>query len=556
MTSCFSFLKARPYLEAGRALAFAVALAPFLSPSLSQAALVFEKNAAQYCVSSLSAEKQTEVFSRILNLGASYSHGCTMCDANKGFRDNAVADGHFNFARRNFLARFLTRAPWKKPEEWKFEFLSVLENDYSNNLAQMYSKKELREQGYDGKWALWLGRDEVSRMTPALEEWKKKSPGFKDESALVGTGLLRRNYNQRDLSRVGVMYQTVPGQFAENGAKQKTIVDLAIDRGRSFEMLRAYGGKDLYDKLAKRGWRDAAQREIIVQNTVSYLRSFQPTVVFSVDALFWDAVPRMFHYAKLQNPKGLVTKLITQPLLSKLIGLEFYDDIQQENMLTDMFRVLEEVSRDNGTGKPIPVMLGRLIDEPGKAIKGLGLEAEFGALIGTFIEVFSGRNFTEDVTAALKKLTYESADLSGTPFEGITLSAEEHAKVRLALKNAQDIEEKYLADNSSRESTGNGVKPVLPWIVRGAMNAAVLDALGDLPMLVQSADRAFTYGNTFARAITARTSNNLQLVNVDEFYRNFHEIVSKHTMHPTPEGAERMSDLVETALCSSQGTSP
>lgn len=548
--------------------------APFALPAHAQSgaqasARIFEKNASQFCVSRLSAEQQGEVFSRIMNLGASYSHGCTQCDAGKAMRDQVIAAGEFNFTRRNFLAQFLHRGNWKNPQEFKFEYMTVLENDVFSNLAQIYDKKELKRTGYDGKWSFYPDLDRMGRLSVEQEAYAKSSPGYVDESALVGNGFVRRDLKKRDLTRRGHIYQTVPGQFAAQGAKQKKIFDLAFDSARSFEIMKAYGNTELFKKLEKQGWRDAALREQLVNSTVEYLRSFDPSIVFSVDSLFWDAVPHMFHYARLEKPNSLMAKLITMPAVSKLLGLDFYDDVQRENMIADYYKVLERLSAGDAKRRPVPIMLGRLIDAPGETIKARGLESEFGMLIGLFVSVFTGRDFTAEVTEQLKKLSYEvpnpnTLGVMGLPVSESGLTSSEIDLVKLALARAQEVEDSYYqkefgiekASEMKRVSTQNEQKPVLPWIVRGAVNAAILNALGDLPLLIKSADRAFTTQNRYAREVAARQTNNVQLVNVDEFYLKFHQIVNPATMHPSVEGTREMADLVDRALCNSVGPTP
>jgi hypothetical protein len=117
ISPCFS----QAFVAACVALPLAV-----VSSAASGAPATFRKDASQFCVSRLDADKQAEIFSRIMNLGASYSHGCTMCDASPTFRAQVIADGEFNFARRNFLAQFLHRGAWKNPSDFKFEFMTIL----------------------------------------------------------------------------------------------------------------------------------------------------------------------------------------------------------------------------------------------------------------------------------------------------------------------------------------------------------------------------------------------------------------------------------------------
>ena len=552
--------------------------------TLAEPAVAFEKNASQYCFASLSSEQQSQLFSRMMNLGASYSHGCTACDSSEVLRNQLIAAGDQHFVRRNFLAQFLSRADWKDPKEFRFELMSVLENDIISNLSAMFDKKTLKRDGYDGKWAFYPDQLKAELMSPDLEKSILASPGFRDESALVGNGFVRRNPKERELYRTGTIYQTVPGKFASDGAKQKILVDLAADKTRTFELMKLYGDEKLYIKLAKKGWNDAAQREDLIAKTVVYLRSFGPSSVFSVDSMFWDAVPLLFAKAREQKPKSLVTKLITLPFFSKMLKLTFYPPDQQARMSQDYIEVLSRLSRDNGKGHSAPVFLGRLVDEPGKMIRDRGLEPEFGALIGSFIEVFTGRDFSAEITEQLKKTSFAARQSKiqklwqVTPFldssvpkidgenEGNDgteepdldpkdLSSEEVSRIDQAIARAEKIERDYLSQEGA-QALPPGTKPMLPWIVRGAINAAVLDALGDLPLLIDSADWAFSTQNRSARAAGADTSNNVQLINVDEFYRNFHVIVNPYTMHPSVKGAGMMADLVGESLCTSVGPNP
>ena len=551
-------------------------------------AQTFEKNASKFCVSNLSAAEQSQYYSRIMNIGASYTHGCSICDVNKSWRENVQLDGDYNWIRRNYLAQFLAVAPWKNKKEFSWEMVSVVENDAHSNLATVYTNKELRKEPYNSRWVFYPELDRSERMDVSTEKYIASSPGFKDEADLVGGATLRKNNKKRvETARHGHLYQTVPGKFAAEGAQQKTIVDLAIDRSRSPELMKFYGNDAVFQDLVKNGWEDKVKREQLIETTATYLQSMSPSIVIGVDFMFWDAVPYMFHYANVENPKSIVMKFITTQMFGGVLGLEFYGETQRNNMTDDLFEVFRRVSVGASNRKPVPVLLGRLIDNPGRFIVGNGLEPEFGALIGQFISIFTGRDFTTEVTAWLKKISYE--DLPPTVANGASIqgknrvprkggykddkgnsfSSVEVANIRALLEDIETSTEAELAKNgfqpvdliplpASTDDSPDAVstraaKPSVPWALRGAVNAIILSGLKDLPLLIKSADRAFNYQNAKLRQFTALPNNNVHIVDVDLFYQNFHKVVNARTMHPSVAGAKFMAQIVDTAVCTSQG---
>jgi hypothetical protein len=312
-----------------------------------------------------------------------------------------------------------------------------------------------------------------------------------------------------------------------------------------------------------------------------------PSIVFGVDFMFWDAVPALSHYAHEENPKSLIVKFITTQMFGGVTGMKYYSDSQRNNMTADLFEVFRRVSVGVNNKKPVPVLLARLIDNPGRFIVGNNLEPEFGALIGQFVSIFTGRDFTTEVTAWLKKIAYEDIPTSLT--SGISVQARnrtprkggfkddkgneftdsEVATIRGQLEQIETTVNSELAKNGytpedlnsplpslSDSPDGAAVKaakPSIPWALRGALNAIILSGLKDLPLLVKSADKAFDAQNAKLRAFTALTNNNVHLVNVDVFYENFPKLINSHTMHPSVSGAKFMAQAVETAVCSSVG---
>jgi hypothetical protein len=154
----------------------------------------FTKGASQFCISNLSAAEQSKVYSRIVNIGASFGHGCMGCDANKVWQGyTEMTDDQF-WVRRNYLSHFFEQAPWKNPAEFRFEKLYVLENDGKTKPGALVSEEYVKNVGYSGEWAF----DPLSGAFGLLsgkmkEEVLAGDPDLLSESEKVGGELLVKN---------------------------------------------------------------------------------------------------------------------------------------------------------------------------------------------------------------------------------------------------------------------------------------------------------------------------------------------------------------------------
>ena len=69
-------------------------------------AKTYEKDVSQYCPKDLNQVEKHKRYSRIANIGASFSHGCTQCEVLGPMRDAFTRSGDNIWLRRNYLLHF------------------------------------------------------------------------------------------------------------------------------------------------------------------------------------------------------------------------------------------------------------------------------------------------------------------------------------------------------------------------------------------------------------------------------------------------------------------
>ena len=82
----------------------------------STAAHAFKINSttgSELCIKDLNEKDQEAIFSRIVNIGASYSKGCFTCDFNSDTRKHLKEIGEFGWVNRHYLIKFLKRTDWE-----------------------------------------------------------------------------------------------------------------------------------------------------------------------------------------------------------------------------------------------------------------------------------------------------------------------------------------------------------------------------------------------------------------------------------------------------------
>ncbi len=574
----------------------------------TQPTLSFHKNASQFCFSKLSAAEQNKYYDRILNLGASFTHGCTACDSSPVMRAfNAMSDDS-HVIRRHYFSQFHANAPWKDLQSHAFERIIVLEND-ANTRFSMIPDWQVARDGYKGLWTYDVESDRVLLMDDAsFSNIKNSQPQFEKEAKLVGGITTQYNLRGKGEAINGVLYQTFPGHYAASGAVPYTVFDLSSDGARMGDVFRLHGDPVAYGALMASRWTDETLREHVVQSTINRLRSLNSHIIFSIDMLFWDSIAHTYSLLRDSHPKSFVVKFALA-LATRSPGADgIFNEVQRHNITVDFERMLKGLSTGDFAHAPVPILLGRLLDDPAKVFNQLNYQPIIGALLGQFMSAVTGRDFTTEFTEWLRKISYvkgENAKItplesswynrikngwsnspakrqprlegftdsdSGVSFSAdeVTLARKSYEKYEILLEEElekrgltakilvqkwQDAETFQSNKSPYRADPAGGGQPgtLLPASITGIANALILSALGDLPLFIQSLSSAMNLSNERSRVFTERTDNNVHLLNVDAFYKNFATFLKPETMHPTVYGAKLMAELVDKSVCESEG---
>ena len=499
----------------------------------------FNKNAAQYCLRKMSAVDQQKYAARLMNLGASYGHGCPTCDLQPQLRDVLEEAGDLGWIRRQYIVHFALNTRWKNRELFKGEFFSIIENDGSTDFTQQFSKDELKQNPYRSRWLYDPRKDALSMMDLATEQRVLDTEGYEDAADLVGGATVHTKVRGQFKGYGGHVIQLFPGIYASGkpgkDLNSPLILDYATDDTRSYEMMKYLGDKKLYKRLLRRGWKDEQKREELIEKTVKRIQAAEPTYIVIPDAFFWDSVPWLMRIAERQHPSSFLTRILTSRIVtSRFKKLELSVEEVERNMHDDYFEVLARVSRGEYNGKVVPVFLATLIDNPGKEIIGRGLQNEFSELIGTFVQHLTGLELTDELRHQFSRVSYEQNDIALTDDMG-------------SLAKSMDADDEALAVSFEKAIESGTLVTHGYW--GGLLEKVVIRILQDFPLLLKSADKSFVYLNDRIREFTARTDNNVHLVNVDSFYLNFHKIVHPKTLHPSVAGAQKMAELVSASIC-------
>ena len=492
-----------------------------LWPYNTQAFQQFTKDSSQYCLPKMSLEKQNQFSRRIMNIGASYGHGCPTCDSHFFFTGALKETNDKGWFRRNYLLHFTQQTPWKNNNLFKGEFISLVENDGYANLTRLFSHEQLQESPYRSRWVYRLDDHAFGVMDADTEHLVTNSDdGFEDQAFIVEGAKVFNKHRENGEPNLGHVIQFYPGIYRGEGPHGGTLIDFATDDSRSYHLMRHLGDQDLYYKLKKGGWLDHHQREELIQKTVKRIQKAEPSYIIIPDGFFWDSVPWLVQFLRESHPNSFVTKLLTSKILTQTVHrLALIDSEVESRMHDDYFEVLARVSRGQGspTGEPVPIFLSRLIDKPAQSVLERGLEEEFSVLIGTFIKSLIAVDVTDE-------LRYQFAR-----------AAEEYGN-----------DSNYV---ESKEATPEEENLIIKALANSTLKPIISRILQDLPLILKAADRSFTAINDRLEEFTNRTDNNVHLVNADEFYHNFHRLVNPRTMHPSVEGSKFIADIVNRAIC-------
>jgi ribosomal protein S24E len=529
----------------------------------------YTKDASQFCFPKLNAEEQVKYYSRIMNVGASYTHGCIGCDQNANLRSYTELTNDQLWFRRNYLVHFLANVQWKQPGYGIADKLAVLENDPKNRPAALIPDWSLQREGYTGEWIYDIRRDVAHLSDPAMSRWLSENTAYGAAKDLVGGPL-----NVRDLGRPraglrrGSLYQT----FRTNGPNDPNsprVIDLSLDGGRMHDFFDAYVSPDIMVPLQKSKWTNPVLRRKAVEAAIVHVKSLNPSVIMAIDALFWDSVSHALAYMRESKPNSLVVRALLNIMAMQDKNGFTFDETRRFNVSEDFYQVLKGISQENQYGPSVPVLIARLINNPLEVFAQKKYEPVLGAIFGQYLATMTGQNFSEQLALWLRKMSNVGSKpglLSGDdyfdPETQTTYSAEDLAFIRQANEEFKQltnekIEEMGLATRGLAPVESNRPEPATqksgPGILTAITNWAILKAVKDLPLFMQSLERAMQYENRGIRALTSQTDNNVHLVNVDKFFENFPYFLKPETMHPSVFGSKQMAGMINKAVCQSVG---
>lgn len=564
---------------------FTSALLPLGALATEKEQFTYSKDASQFCFPTLSGDDQIKYYSRIINIGASYTHGCMGCDQNGKLRAYTDLTHDSFWFRRNYLLHFLTQTEWKKEGFGKADKLAILENEPKSRPAALLPEWSIRAEGYRGEWIYDAKRDTAHLTDPEFSLWLQQNTDYGNNIKFVGgIEAVSSLKTPRKTDRRGILYQTFTTNPQES-AQAPVVYDLAVDGGRMQDFFASYLRPDLYQALDKSRWTDKRLREEAVREAALYIKQINPSIILGIDTFFWDSVSLALAYMRESRPSSLVVRLALNIMAKLDKNGSNFSEVRRYNVSQDFFRVLEIVSSENEFGKAVPIILAKLHDNPLEVFAQKNYEPVLAAIFGQYFETLVGVNFSEHLAFWLRKIAYsKNAHIQLTPAERnwkpssiannlaslriarteafydeeaeIYFSAEEVAQIRESYEEFETqlnavLEKKGTQNEMHSEQSTTQSLQGSSGIVSTLANWLLLKAVKDLPLFMESLEKAMQSQNRSIRAITSKSSNNTHILNVDQFYENFPYFLKPETMHPSVFGAKQMAQMINKAICGS-----
>lgn len=562
-------------------------LLPAVSQASEQSQATYRKDASQFCFPNLSADDQVKFYSRLMNIGASYSHGCMGCDQNTKLRGYTDLTGDGLWFRRNYLLHFMTQTHWKKAGFSRPEKIAILENEAKTRPVALLPEDSLRTDGYRGEWIYDSKRDTAHLTDPEFSNWLQQNTDYGKNIRLIGgIETVSSLKSPRRTERHGVLFQAFSTNNSQ-GHNTPVTFDLAVDGGRMQDFFASYLRPDLFQALDKSKWTDKRLREIAVQEAARYIKTINPSMVIGIDTFFWDSVSQALSYMRESRPSSLVVRLVLNFMAKMDKNGSNFNEVRRANVSQDFFKVLEIVSSENDLGPAIPVLLAKMHDNPLEVFSQNDYEPILAAIFGHYFETLVGVNFSEHLAFWLRKIAYsKNAHVQQTPAESgwqpasrshssgqrrvartegffddetdMYFSADEVSQIRESYEQFESQLNEILIKRGILNSAASGKVTSLnaqlsSGVIARLANWLVLKAIKDLPLFMESLEKAMQNENRSIRAMTSKTTNNTHILNVDKFYEHFPYFLKPETIHPSVFGAKQMAQMINKAVCSSGG---
>lgn len=477
-----------------------------------------------YCPAKLDATAQDEIFERVINVGASFTHGCVSCDYLDGFSTYHRLTHDGPWIRRNPLLTFLIGTPWKNERLGANDFVAIFENDSDTDVGETVRAEK---KNYQGFWGYYPQLDTAAMLSPATIDKLNGSAAFQQNVKLVGGPQILKI---KDRTQTGIVFQWVQKQTdGQLNVKPFSLLDLSTDGGRMHEFIRSTSSAANYKKLYSKGWRDAALRKIVVDESVARIASMNPSSVIVFDALFWDAIVESFAYLYEKKPSSLVLKILKPFIGWQSFGADMGDPVKRDNIRADFFEILKRTSLLTSThGRPVPVFLARLLDDPLTVFQEPKMEMALASLFGQVLYRLTG----EDYSAAL--------------FEGLAAARPTEKTNGFTFTFPFFNGKPSFAD----DALGGVAAGRIGFPLRPVLNLSIGGALKDLPLFMEGFHFAFNKINRSVDVLKTQTDDHhIQVINASVFYKNFPSLLNPESSHPSIVGSRIIANTLEWELC-------
>ena len=497
----------------------------------------------QSCIDMLPVQAQAHRFSRIVNLGASFTHGCMTCDNGDKTAEFYELTADSFWFRRSILLHFFKERRWQALQNAKMGFY-VVENDPTQKPSAVVDPEQVRRDGYSGVWHYEPRYDAAQLLSGREVESLLQKSTLLDEAGTIGGVQWKPDLKIRSSPSHGVLYVAYNGN---TGVPFAQGFDLSLDGGKVEDLFRHHGAQDDIVELEKTKWAPSEARTRAVQKAARRILELRPSVVISMDSLFWDAISRTGAIALEKGTGSIVLKFLLNSIRNSPESKSMFDRERANNVRDAYFETLSLVSLGQGAYPGSPVYLARLLENASEVFKQKNYESVIASLLGAYVTQLTGIDMQDRLYKWLKGQA-EKADnaqvfetQSTEPEFGPQLSPEERRRVRDALAKLQ----KSLPSEPTR---GRG-KDTPNFALRALGTILLSDVLKESPALLEHLSTAFNETNLALRTYLRTHNHNIQLTDADEFYTNFAAYLKPETMHPHFQGAANFGYLLAKALC-------
>jgi hypothetical protein len=317
----------------------------------------------------------------LVNLGASFTHGCASCDASEKLFNENLATNDEHWFRRSLPSEFI--AAQALPEEEVF----VFENEVGRRPLASFSDTHIQTHGVTGAWSFVPSKQEFFPFSSEfLTKILKNNKHLNKIVNFVGGSETKYDRTPRLSAKKGHVFAL--GKFKNNNLEIGNITqlpeprlvsfDLAQDGARLETMFKNHISSEIYKPLISSAWTNNYLREKAIQALAARILELKPDAVSLVDMFFWDTFSRSFVLLNEDELKSPFLKIALSYLKSNPEKKQMFENDMSNRIRDDFMLALREVSKHS------TVYLGKLIDNA----KDKFTEANYGPIAAALVVKF------------------------------------------------------------------------------------------------------------------------------------------------------------------------